>query len=132
MPALEALMQSFTSKKVARQVELAQYAWRNRRAPTESEAQLWEALRGGKLGVQFRRQVPLGDCFIVDFFAPAARLVVEVDGGYHRSRRSADARRDRKLRHLGYCVLRLPAALVMLEPAVALQRVAASLDRVVD
>jgi very-short-patch-repair endonuclease len=42
-----------------RQIKLEQYAWGNRRAMAESEARLWEALRGRRLGVQFRRQVPL-------------------------------------------------------------------------
>jgi hypothetical protein len=36
----ETLMQPFTSKQVARQVELEQYASRNRRAMTGSEARL--------------------------------------------------------------------------------------------
>jgi very-short-patch-repair endonuclease len=36
---------------------------------------------------------------IVDFMAPARKLVVEVDGGYHGDvrRQRADARRDRRL-----------------------------------
>jgi very-short-patch-repair endonuclease len=110
-----------------RQVELDQYAWRNRREPTESEARLWEALRGCKLGVQFRRQVPLAGRYIVDFCAPAVHLVVEVDGGYHANRRRADEQRDRKLSRVSYRVLRLPAALVTLQPVVALQRVAEAL-----
>src|SRR5262249_51910188 len=50
--------------------------------PTPSEARLWRALRGAQLGVVFRRQVVVG-AFIVDFAAPHAHLVVEVDGGYH-------------------------------------------------
>ena len=50
--------------------------------------------------------------FIGDFVAVSARLVVEVDGGYHARRRAADARRDRALRRLGYRVLRLEASLV--------------------
>jgi very-short-patch-repair endonuclease len=50
--------------------------------------------------------------FIVDFAAPAVRLVVEVDGGYHDGRRKADARRDRELGRLGWRVLRLPVGLV--------------------
>jgi very-short-patch-repair endonuclease len=29
-------------------------------APTASEEALWQALRGGVLGVAFKRQVPLG------------------------------------------------------------------------
>ena len=86
------------------------------------EALLWSAIRGGRLGVYFRRQVPLGR-FIVDFLAPAARLIVEVDGGVHALQRAADARRDRKLARMGYRVLRLDADLVRTELAQAVARI---------
>ena len=103
---------------------LDQYAWRNRQAPTESEARLWQALRRSQLGVSFRRQVPLGNQYIADFFAPAARLVIEVDGASHDAKRQrADARRDRHLQRLGYRVLRLPTELVMRDLIAALARV---------
>jgi very-short-patch-repair endonuclease len=117
--------QLLISTTVAAQ-RLHHYASKNRAAPTESEARLWSALSAGQVGVSFRRQVPVGNCFIVDFLAPRARLVVEVDGGYHARRRGADLRRDAKLRRLGYRVLRLPAALVMedLQAAVACLRAA--------
>jgi very-short-patch-repair endonuclease len=94
---------------------------------TPSEAALWHLIRGGRLGVWFRRQAVIGR-FIVDFVAPAARLIVEVDGGYHSLRRTADARRDRALARLGYRVLRLEADLVLKHPeqAVALIRAALS------
>ena len=82
-----------------------------RAAPTTTEALLWAELSGSKLGVAFRRQVPLGR-YIADFLAPSARLVVEVDGGYHAGRERADARRDRALAKLGYQVLHVPAELV--------------------
>ncbi len=95
-----------------REVFLAAHAHRLRQAPTDSEARLWRALRSSQLGVAFRRQVPLLG-FIVDFFAPAIRLVVEVDGGYHARRKCADARRDRKLTRAGYRVVRIESALVM-------------------
>jgi hypothetical protein len=41
-------MRSFTSSqgKLRRQIQLDQYAWRNRRVPTESEARLWQLLGG--------------------------------------------------------------------------------------
>jgi very-short-patch-repair endonuclease len=83
-----------------------------RQHPTHSELVLWQAIRGQRLGVAFRRQVPLGS-YIVDFLAPSARLIVEVDGGYNQARRKADARRDRWLHQQGYTVLRLPAAMVL-------------------
>ena len=99
-----------------------------RSAPTASEQAFWLHLRGGQLGVWFRRQVVLGR-FIADFAAPAARLVVEVDGGYHATRRSADAQRDRALARLGYRVLRLEAALVLEHPLEAVARVREALQR---
>jgi very-short-patch-repair endonuclease len=51
-----------------------------RKSLTPSEKQLWQALRGGKLaGLKFRRQHPVGN-FILDFYCPAYKLVIEVDG----------------------------------------------------
>jgi very-short-patch-repair endonuclease len=69
-------------------------------APTPSEEALWQALRGGALGVAFKPQVVLGGRYIVDFFAPSVGLVVEADGGAHRASRAADRRRDETLRQL--------------------------------
>jgi very-short-patch-repair endonuclease len=97
---------------VERQARLEVYARQTRSAPTLSEARLWEALRGGRLGVGFRRQAVV-EGFIVDFLAPSLRLVVEVDGGYHAQRARADARRDRVLARAGYRVVRVSAATVM-------------------
>jgi len=84
-----------------------------RHAPTASEAALWCLLSGRKLGVAFRRQVPLDGRYVADFFAPSARLVVEVDSASHVGRATSDARRDRILARLGYRVLRLDASLVL-------------------
>lgn len=92
---------------------------------TPSEALLWARLKGLQLGVAFRRQVVLGEAdgklFVVDFLAPKARLVVEVDGRAHSGRSARDARRDKALARLGYRVLRLSAELVerQMEEAVA-------------
>ena len=92
-------------------------------APTRSEELLWGALRGRRLGVTFRRQVLIGR-YIVDFAAPARRLVVEVDGSFHSGgRRRADVRRDAALVSAGYRVLRLEAELVLTESALAVERV---------
>ena len=45
---------------VRKQLRLEQCAWANRRVMTPSELRLWSALSARKLGVQFRREVPLG------------------------------------------------------------------------
>jgi very-short-patch-repair endonuclease len=115
---------SSSSAQLARQHGFARAM---RREPTTSERALWEALRSSRLGVGFRRQAVVAGC-IVDFLAPSRRLVVEVDGGYHRSpeQRRSDARRDRGLERAGYRVLRVPAELVLnhLAEAVRLIRTA--------
>ena len=80
---------------------------------TVSERRLWQALSGGKAGVRFRRHVVLGGRYIADFYAPAVRLVVEVEGSVHELTRRPDARREHWLRRMGYVVLRLDAGLVM-------------------
>jgi very-short-patch-repair endonuclease len=118
-----------TIKQSRRQAELDQYAWRNRRAMTASEAALWAELRRGNLGVAFRRQVPLCGRYIVDFCAPAVRLVVEVDGRYHALRGRADAQRDRELARCGYHVLRISAEVVMRDLRAAVERVSCLLER---
>lgn len=110
-----------------RQALLTERAHTMRHSPTPSEATLWQLLSGRKLGVAFRRQVPLAGRYIADFFAPSARLVVEVDGPSHLARVRSDARRDRVLAKLGYRVLRLDAELVLCRPATAIARIRAAL-----
>jgi very-short-patch-repair endonuclease len=112
----------------ARSQLLSARAWENRRFPSEPEAALWRELSSGKLGVAFRRQVVLGNA-IVDFYAPALRLVVEVDGAHHQMRRTADARRDRELRRLGCVVLRIEARVVMRELPRAVELVRGAVER---
>ncbi len=109
---------------------LAERAREMRQSRTPSEQVLWQAIRGRRMGVQFRRQVVLGR-FIVDFFASEVALVVEVDGGYHaRVRERADQRRDRWLRRQGYTVLRLSDELVMRQLSAALALIAERLAAV--
>ena len=104
-------MKSNNSQPTQRTLQLRGRAAGMRDSGTASERALWQLLRGGQLGVAFRRQVPLLGFCIVDFFAVGQRLVVEVDGLYHAqaTRRRADARRDRRLEKAGYRVLRLTA-----------------------
>ena len=114
----------FRNRSASRGALLDERAREMRASLTPSEALLWARIRGRRLGVVFRRQVPLLGRFIADFLAPAERLVIEVDGGYHTEQARADAHRDAVLARAGYRVLRLEAALVMrdIEAAVALVR----------
>ncbi len=75
---------------------------------TECERLLWSRLRRKQLhDVQFYRQKPIGS-YVVDFYAPAAGLVVEVDGSQHQDRSPAqnDAHREESLKSQGLRVLR--------------------------
>ena len=76
-----------------------------RRNSTDVEMRLWQKLRNRQLGVDFRRQHPAGN-FIFDFYAPALRLVVELDGGQHAQQRMRDEKRTQWLAERGATVLR--------------------------
>ncbi|MGJ8665629.1 MAG: leucine--tRNA ligase [Patiriisocius sp.] len=74
--------------------------------PTRAEAVLWEALRGKKLNVKFRRQHPI-DKYIVDFVSIEKRLVIEVDGEIHKYQLDKDAERELLIKEKkGFKVLR--------------------------
>ena len=69
-----------------------------RKKMTESESLLWKALRYDQIGVRFRRQFVL-ETRIMDFYAPSAKLCIEVDGGVHDSptQKKEDLVRDQYL-----------------------------------
>ncbi len=80
-----------------------------RRDMSLPEVQLWQALRGEKLGgLRFRRQHPIPP-YVLDFYCAGVRLAVEIDGDSHDGRAAQDARRDAFLLELGIRTLRVPA-----------------------
>ncbi len=85
-----------------------------RRSPSLPEGLLWQVLRTRPNGLKFRRQHPLGP-YILDFYCPAAKLVVEVDGAGHDmgDNPARDARRDEWLQGQGLRVIRFSADEVM-------------------
>lgn len=92
---------------------------------TDAEQLLWFHLRGAQLlGVKFNRQKPMGP-YIVDFYAAAAMLVIEVDGSQHFESRNAkrDAERDLFLRGQGLMVLRFDDRQVLLETEAVLEEI---------
>jgi very-short-patch-repair endonuclease len=79
-----------------------------RKNMTDAERRLWSKIRRKQLKkFQFYRQKNIGD-FIVDFYCPAAKLIVELDGGQHYSKENIlkDEARDKFLNGLGFRVLR--------------------------
>jgi|HubBroStandDraft_5_1064220.scaffolds.fasta_scaffold154643_1 very-short-patch-repair endonuclease len=81
-----------------------------RQAPTVAEAAAWQILRDRAIfGLKFRRQQLVAG-FVVDFYCPSQRLVLELDGGVHDDpdRRERDRVRTEALRQLSIRVLRVP------------------------
>jgi len=75
---------------------------------TPHERTLWRALKELPVdGTHFRRQAPIGR-YVVDFFCPAKRLIIELDGGHHNDDATAkrDSERQAWLEQEGYRVIR--------------------------
>ncbi len=90
-------------KKRPKHLTTAQRRIRRKRT-TLAEEILWNALRKGNSCRDFNRQVPFtvddsGDehTFVVDFYSPECKLVVEADGPVHRERQALDKRRTQLL-----------------------------------
>ena len=59
-------------------------------------------------GTHFRCQAPIGP-YVVDFFCPAKRLIIELDGGHHNEDETAKRDHERQLwlEQEGYRVIRI-------------------------
>ena len=89
-----------------------------RREMSKPEVWLWTRLRvRHEDQPPFRRQHPMGH-YILDFFCPQAKLVVEIDGQSHWTAEQAqhDARRDAWLQSEGLTVHRIAASRVLADP----------------
>lgn len=96
-----------------------------RKEMTDAERKLWSFLRGKQiLGIQFYRQKPIGP-YIADFYAPAAKLVVEADGSQHleSDHVSADEIRDAFLAEQGLLVLRFDNSSILKHTDAVLEKV---------
>jgi very-short-patch-repair endonuclease len=75
---------------------------------TDAEQLIWSKIRRKQIGdLQFYRQKNVGH-YIVDFYCPKGKLIVEIDGGQHYESdgMKKDEGRDRYLQMLGFTVLR--------------------------
>ncbi len=110
--------QHISAEKIQRAKEL-------RQEMTTQERQLWEAVRGNRLaGFHFRRQQVIYG-YIVDFYCPAARLVVEIDGPIHVQQAEYDQEKDRLLGEHGLMVIRIQNDAVDMDFGKALKQIEA-------
>ena len=85
---------------------LIERARQMRKESTNAEALLWVRLRKRQLdGLKFRRQHIIQN-FIVDFYCPRVKLVIEIDGPVHDVQEEYDQEREKILQELGYQMVR--------------------------
>lgn len=104
---------------------LKQFARELRHNLTEAETYLWLKLRKRQLkNCRFYRQRIICN-YIVDFYCPDAKLVIEIDGGQHYTEPglTKDAMRDSNLADLGLNVMRVSAREVFENTAGVLERI---------
>jgi len=90
-------------------------ARRLRRQLSLPEVLLWRLLRLSRRELRFRRQHAIGP-FVADFYCPAAKMVIEIDGSAHDWRQDADDGRDAYMTSLGLQVVRISATDVLADP----------------
>ncbi|HQS74417.1 MAG: hypothetical protein B7Y56_14400 [Gallionellales bacterium 35-53-114] len=84
---------------------------------TDAEQCLWQRIRNRQIGgVQFYRQKTLLS-YIVDFYSPKVKLVIELDGSQHfeAEHQAKDQKRDAQLAREGLLVLRFDDRQVLTE-----------------
>ena len=104
---------------------LKRLARRLRRDMTDAEHRLWFRLRRKQLdGVPCYRQKPIGP-YIVDFYLPAVRLVIEVEGSQHATETGSTVDRVRTayLESVGLKVVRFDNRQVLLETEAVLEAI---------
>jgi len=90
-------------------------ARRLRRQLSLPEMLLWRLLRVRRRELRFRKQHAIGP-FVADFYCPAAKMVIEIDGATHDQRQDADGGRDAYMTSLGLRVVRISATDVLADP----------------
>lgn len=81
---------------------------RLRKKETEAEELFWQRVRNKKVnGLKFKRQHSICN-YIVDFYCPSEKIIIELDGEYHDTEQQnvKDKLRDAHLQTLGFKILR--------------------------
>ena len=67
-----------------------------RKNSSKAEILIWERLKGKQvLGYKFRRQYSVG-AYVIDFYCPALKLAVEIDGDSHFQEEAEDNDKQRQ------------------------------------
>ena len=104
---------------------LFEFAKKLRNNPTETESLLWNFLSESEFSdIRFKRQHPVL-YFIADFYCHKAKLIIEIDGGYHQvpEQYQYDVNRDAELEKLGLKTIRFTNEQVLFETEKVLQKI---------
>ena len=118
-------MQKRPSKQIHNRPELKGRRKALRQYGTSAEVALWLLLKGKQLdGRKFRRQHSIGK-YVVDFYCPSEKLVVELDGEPHYTKEGLeyDEKRSSFLDEQGIRVLRFENSTVFDHPDQVLSRI---------
>ena len=97
-----------------------------RREATKPERVLWSRLNKNQVGgARFRRQYSVGP-YVLDFYCPALKLAVEIDGETHRGSEAEayDGQRQAYVESMGIRFLRFTNAEVVSDPDAVIGRIA--------
>jgi very-short-patch-repair endonuclease len=102
-----------------------------RKDPPASEKVLWQLIRGKQIsGFKFgRRRIVLG--WIPDFWCPAAKLVIEIDGDESAWKKDRDIRREKEFADEGIRTLHVSAKDIFLQPEKVVAQIRKALDATV-
>ncbi|MDR1691523.1 MAG: DUF559 domain-containing protein [Rickettsiales bacterium] len=86
---------------------LKEYARKQRKSGNLSEALLWNQIKNKQIkDSKFYRQKCIGN-YIVDFYCPKRKLVLEIDGESHEFKVDYDTKRDEYLKSLDLKVIHI-------------------------
>ena len=100
-----------------------------RNRETAAEKLLWERLKNNKLnGFRFKRQHPILT-YVADFYCHKAKLVIEIDGSYHKRKRQKnyDKYRTQIMNELGLTVIRFSNFELQENPDLVIEQISAHL-----
>lgn len=89
-------------------INLSRMKWRRKTLrvnQTESESLLWKRIKNKQLGYWFKRQVSF-DHYVVDFYCPQIKLVIEIDGKSHIGKDKYDKHRENYLEGFGVKIMK--------------------------
>jgi len=107
-------------------LQLLRDARRLRKNQTDAERLMWKALRNRKLNDwKFRRQHPISEGFILDFYCAETKVAVELDGAHHQlnDQKEYDKNRTEYLEEFGIRTIRIMNEEVLKNIENALQKI---------